>query len=515
MRASASARSVPARGAGDEVACERARSLDLARREMRARRLGCATIGVRTILRRRQAKRVLAEFGRDDRRALELGSLRRLLERSREVGVRPVGREREMTRAGDRIIDEIGEAAVRPLPLARGQSLVEDRGEQWCVNRTVPCSSSITCSRSAGSSALCSMPARPSSETVSRACAEASTSASCVAPVKPSSRADTSSSSRSGTGSGCVGSANGALAHQRPGELERIERVAARGLVQPQQRRPCHRRESRPRSSWWIAPTLSGPTRTRSIRSGSSAFSTARRLLALLRADASRRAACSPRAAGEARTRARSPTRHRATGGRRSRRRARPRRAAAARCEPQLRAPAGRPDGPPHPRGGARPRAPDAAAPSGPAGRLRELRRTGRPGRRGRARCSDSAGREESTRNPRPRAVSTAALQSVDFPIPASPSSAIATGPAAASRRSRNAYRDLRSSSLPMTSTAMCLARHRDRAHPESQVREALNGVADLHASGGGDGAVDAEGQRLVMAIGPVARRAFRVCRGR
>ena len=35
-----------------------------------------------------------------------------------------------MTSAGDRIIDELREAAVRTLPLARGQSLVEDRGEQ-------------------------------------------------------------------------------------------------------------------------------------------------------------------------------------------------------------------------------------------------------------------------------------------------------------------------------------------------------------------------------------------------
>ena len=35
-----------------------------------------------------------------------------------------------MTSASDRIIDEIGEAAVCVLPLARGQSLIEDRGKQ-------------------------------------------------------------------------------------------------------------------------------------------------------------------------------------------------------------------------------------------------------------------------------------------------------------------------------------------------------------------------------------------------
>ena len=105
-------------GAGQKVASEGARSLHLARREMQARRLVGTAIGVRTVLRRRQTKRVLAELRRDDRRALSVGSLCRLFDRGRKVGVRLVGRERQVTSASDRILDEVGKAAVRMQPLA-------------------------------------------------------------------------------------------------------------------------------------------------------------------------------------------------------------------------------------------------------------------------------------------------------------------------------------------------------------------------------------------------------------
>ena len=91
-------------GAGDEVVCQRARSLDLAGREMRARRLGSAAVGVGSVLRRRQTERVLAQFSRHDRRALDLGGLCRLLERISEVGVRS-GRSRAQ-----------GDAPGRPDP---------------------------------------------------------------------------------------------------------------------------------------------------------------------------------------------------------------------------------------------------------------------------------------------------------------------------------------------------------------------------------------------------------------
>jgi hypothetical protein len=66
---------------------------------------------------------------------------------------------------------------------------------------------------------------------------------------------------------------------------------------------------------------------------------------------------------------------------------------------------------------------------------------------------SASEGRAERTRSPRARAASTPASQSVDFPIPASPSSTSAAGPSAA--WSRKPYTEPSSSSLPMISPDM------------------------------------------------------------
>ena len=67
-----------------------------------------------------------------------------------QLGVRSSGREREVTSAGDRIVDEIGERAVRTLPLGGSQPLVEGTdASSGCVNRTLPRSTSTTCSVSA------------------------------------------------------------------------------------------------------------------------------------------------------------------------------------------------------------------------------------------------------------------------------------------------------------------------------------------------------------------------------
>src|SRR5207247_6993404 len=66
-----------------------------------------------------------------------------------------------------------------------------------------------------------------------------------------------------------------------------------------------------------------------------------------------------------------------------------------------------------------------------------------------------SAGSDDRTVNPCARACSTPASQSVDFPIPASPSSTSVAGPRLAS--SRNAPRELSSSSLPTISVAILL----------------------------------------------------------
>jgi hypothetical protein len=41
-----------------------------------------------------------------------------------------VGREREVTSAGERVVGQLRQAAVRALLLLRRQSLIENRGEQ-------------------------------------------------------------------------------------------------------------------------------------------------------------------------------------------------------------------------------------------------------------------------------------------------------------------------------------------------------------------------------------------------
>ena len=82
---------------------------------------------------------------------------------------------------------------------------------------------------------------------------------------------------------------------------------------------------------------------------------------------------------------------------------------------------------------------------------------------------SDSTGRAVRTRSPRARARSTVSRQSVDFPIPASPSSAIPAGPLPGARRSRTASRMSRSSSLPTTSRAVCIGLRRSAA-PSSRI---------------------------------------------
>ena len=246
---------------------------------------------------------------------------------------------------------------------------------------------------------------------------------------------------------------------ERPRELERVERVPARDLVQPEQRRPrrpagrAGRRRSR-----WIAPTLSGPTRNRSIRSGSSALLDRRRPARPRRAAASRRAgsvasgsrrSANPSAlADEASSHWRSSiaTTSSPSSGEQL----------AARSEPRHRAPAGRrPDCRTHPRPAARPRAPAAGAAvrAGSTSSRASSNRSPRPA------CasprSDSAGREESTRNPRARAdVDGGAARASTCRSRPRPRARSRSGLAGA-RRSRNAYSEPSSSSLPTTSTAI------------------------------------------------------------
>ena len=121
----------PRRSQHEQLLGERAGPLDPACRDV-GKRGGCDAPGERNAVAGGcESDRVLVELGRGDRRALGRGSCCRLLELVRELGVRSVGREREVTSTGERVVGQLGEAAVRTLPLDRGQPLVEDRGEQW------------------------------------------------------------------------------------------------------------------------------------------------------------------------------------------------------------------------------------------------------------------------------------------------------------------------------------------------------------------------------------------------
>ena len=89
-----------------------------------------AAIEVRLIARRGQAKRMLPELTRDDRCALRGRDGSGLVERCRQLCVRPAGREREVPRTTERILGERREASMCELSLRDRQPLVEHGGQQ-------------------------------------------------------------------------------------------------------------------------------------------------------------------------------------------------------------------------------------------------------------------------------------------------------------------------------------------------------------------------------------------------
>ena len=136
MSTSARARSTPAeaRRAGRS----RARApRDFARCEMRPSCRGRATNRIRTVparVRRRACSpNSAAAIGAPDRRRPS-----RLLERRCELGIGPFRREREVASARERILGELREAAVRTLPLGSGEPLIEDRGKQRMREADLP-----------------------------------------------------------------------------------------------------------------------------------------------------------------------------------------------------------------------------------------------------------------------------------------------------------------------------------------------------------------------------------------
>ena len=260
-------------------------------------------------------------------------------------------------------------------------------------------------------------PARSSRDPEVVPSAEASASASRVGPGRPEILARRSSSSVPGTASGAAGSmsasstrASSSAKNGFPPDRSwmRSSVCRAKGL------------RSRSRRRRWSAPTLSGPTASRSVPSAPSACSRAvGSALETLRRASSR----STRPEPSLRKRERERERRRGVEplkivDREEKRRSL-RRAPGWRCGSRCRAPAGPPPPRPRPRRGVRPRVPAVSAARGRAAPRPARPRTDRRGRRERG---SARPRQASTRGrgtPAPCACSTPSSQIVDFPIPA------------------------------------------------------------------------------------------------
>ena len=357
----------PRRGPRGELGRQHPPALDVARSEVRARRRSRAAIEVGAALRRRQPHRVLAELRGDHRCALRGRRPGRSFEQRSEIGVWPVGRERKVTRTGERILDDLCETTVDALPLAGREPLVEDRGQQR-VREPDRAAGELDHVRSerrlecAGldprAGELCRRQARirgREHEHLARRCVEAVETGGdeLLQPF--------------GDGERLRRIRHRAVGAERPRELERVERIPARHRVQPEQRRPGQaageqavqdlmRRADAERPD----PDPLDPVAVERVLDRG-------RLLRLAEPPRPQQRDVGLRQPPQRKPDARSPTWRRATAGRRLRSPARPRRAARERSEPRLRAPAGRRRPRGHPRSAARPRAPGAAARSGPA----------------------------------------------------------------------------------------------------------------------------------------------------
>ena len=225
----------------DEIVRQLPCSLDVTRGEMSPSCRERPAVRVRQALGGSEAKRVLAELGRDDRRPLAGGGRCRLLERGREPGVRPVRRQGEVPSARDRVAGELRQPTVDLLPLVRREALVENRREQWmreANGATLELDHVLRERRVERAPLDAEIPElghrQPrmrggEHERFARHAGEAGEPGGheLLQPL--------------GDGQRQCRISNRALCAQRPSELEGIERVAARRLVQPEQRRPCHR----------------------------------------------------------------------------------------------------------------------------------------------------------------------------------------------------------------------------------------------------------------------------------
>ena len=408
-------------------------------------------------VRRRQPERLLGELGRD-RRCAAIGREPRAASSSTAAtsASGDVRRQREVTGAQERIVDDRRNALVnaRAAPL-RGRWYSTDDSSGW-VKRIVPFSRSITLAANAGSSASAATPARSRSDSEGVPRAEASASASRVAAGSPAILARTSSSSVSGTGSGCSGSTS-AVERRGPARARRMDsRPTARGCGATSA--AANGLPARSRRNRWSAPTLSGPTGRCSDAPCTERLLELRLLRALGQSPGEQQADRARHRAAAARTRARCDedgSSHwtssiairigSAFAEELQRRRAR-RRASARRST-------GSPDA------SSRSSATSSARRLGVGSAGSTSSRT--PSKQiaepdvGEAALRLGRPRRQAPAAPLARAPRRPRAQSVDFPIPASPSSTSVAGRRCAA--SRNSSRELSSSSLPTTSDAILL----------------------------------------------------------
>ena len=230
----------PRRGPRGELGRQRPPALDVARREVRARRRCRAAIEVGAVLRRCQPHRVLAELRGDHRCALRGRRPGCGLEQRSKLGIRPVGREREVTCTGERILGDLCQATVDALPLTGREPLIEDRGQERVrePDRAAGQLDHVRGERRVErarvdprAGELCRRQARirgGEHENLTRRGLEAVETGGdeLLQPF--------------GDGQRLRRVAHGAVGAERPRELERVERVASRHRVQSQERRPRH-----------------------------------------------------------------------------------------------------------------------------------------------------------------------------------------------------------------------------------------------------------------------------------
>ena len=288
---------------------------------------------------------------------------------------------------------------------------------------------------------------------------------------KPSSRAETSSSSRSGTGSGCVGSAHRAVGAERPRQLERVERIPARRLVQPEQRRPGQAMGEQAAQDLMRRADAERPTgsaRPCPSRASSTAVdccgSPSRRVQSNeMSASGNRRSANPTALADEASSHCRSSIAITS-----------PSSASSSRAL-RTATPSARWSTPPSGASSisSATSRPGAAARSGPAAPPRERRRTGRQGRRGQGRAPTRPAATESTRSPRARAVLDRGAPERRLPDPGVALQGDRDRALACAHAGRETRTERRAPRLCPRPRLPCSSSHRDRRNPESQPESA------------------------------------------